>query len=111
MSMASDDLSERVRRLMPVNLACVEKKMFGGRAFMLNGNMLVCPTKEGALLVRIGQAGMEEALSHPGAEVMVMNGRKLRDFVVLPGDAIEDDDVLEAWLKRALVFVTTLPPK
>jgi len=111
MSMASEDLAERIRNVMPPRLVYSEKKMFGGRAFMMNGNMLVCPTKEGALIVRVGQGAMEEALARRGAEVMVMNGRSMRDFVVLPGDAIEDDDALAGWLQLAQAFVTTLPPK
>lgn len=111
MSMASDDLADRIRRLLPPHVITIEKKMFGGIAFMLNGNMLVCPTKQGALITRVGEQGMPEALRRPGAEMMVMNGRSMRGFVVLDGDAIEDDEVLVGWLELAREFVATLPAK
>jgi hypothetical protein len=111
MSLASDELSERIRRLLPPRLVYSETRMFGGRAFLLNGNMLVCPTKSGALIVRVGEHQMAEALQRPGAEVMVMNGRSMRDFVLLSGDAIEDDEALTGWLELAEAFVSTLPPK
>ncbi len=111
MSMACAELADRIRQMLPQRAAIVEKKMFGGIAFMQDGNMLVCPTKEGALIVRVGKEGMAEALSRPGAEIMDMNGRSMSGFVVLGGDAIEDDDLLEGWLDMARAFVATLPPK
>jgi len=111
MSMATEELSDRIRALLPPLANVREQKMFGGRAFMLDGNMLVCPTKEGSLIVRVGKDGMADALAQPGAEVMDMAGRSMSGFVVLSGDAIEDDDVLSQWLERARSFVATLPPK
>lgn len=111
MSMALDELAERIRTLLPPGLHPVEKKMFGGIAFMVDGNMLVCPTREGALIVRVGKQGMAAALEKPGAEMMDMAGRSMSGFVVLPGDALEDDDVLADWLATAHAFVRTLPPK
>lgn len=111
MSMASEELSDRIRALLPPLANVREQKMFGGRAFMLDGNMLVCPTKEGSLIVRVGKDGMADAHSQPGAAIMDMGGRSMSGFVVLSGDAIEDDDLLSQWLDRARQYVTTLPPK
>ena len=111
MSMACDELADRIRTLLPRGVHCTEKKMFGGIAFMNSGNMLVCPTKEGALIVRVGKNGMAEALAQPGAGLMDMGGRSMSGFVVLGGDAIEDDDVLSGWIERAWNFVRTLPGK
>ena len=111
MSMALEELADRIRGLLPDRRGLVEKKMFGGIAFMLDGNMLVCPTREGALIVRVGKDNMTDALAQPGAETMEMGGRAMSGFVVLAGDAIEDDDALAAWLGRARAFVSTLPAK
>ena len=110
MSMALEDLSERIRSLTP-DLVLVEKKMFNGRAFMHRGNMLVCPIKDGSLLVRVGKEGMAAALEQPGATPMIMNGRTMGGFVFVSGDAIEDDDALAGWLRTARAFVETLRPK
>ena len=107
MSLALEELSERIRALTP-DLVLVEKKMFNGRAFMHRGNMLVCPIKDGTLLVKDGMAA---ALARPGASPMVMNGRTMGGFVFVTGDAIEDDEVLSNWLTTARDFVATLPPK
>jgi len=111
MSLALEDLAERIRAAMPAGLHTIEKKMFGGIAFMLDGNMLVCPTREGALIVRVGKHGMAAALEKPGASIMEMGGRAMSGFVVLSGDALEDDAVLAGWLAMAHAFVRTLPPK
>ena len=111
MNMALEDLSDRIRDLLPPRLPMTEKKMFGGRCFMLAGNMLVCPMKDGSLLARVGKEGMDDALAQSGASVMDMGGRSMGGFVVVSGDALEDDDDLVEWLQRCLSFVDTLPPK
>lgn len=111
MSMATEELAERIRTLLPARIHCLEKKMFGGIAFMYRGNMLVAPLKEGSMLARVGKAGMEAALALPGAAIMDMGGRSMSGFVVVSGDVIEDDEDLRDWLKRCLSFVETLPQK
>ena len=110
MSMALEELCERIRALT-AHLVLIEKKMFNGWAFMYRGNMLVCPIKDGTLLVRVGKDSMDNALARPGAAPMVMNGRTMGGFVFVQGDAIEDDDALDGWLVTARAFVETLPAK
>ena len=111
MSMASEDLAERIRRLMPPEESVREQKMFGGIAIMFQGNMLVCTTREGSMIVRVGKEGLADALAVPGASVMEMGGRSMSGFVVVTGDAIEDESALGEWLDRARAFVRTLPAK
>ncbi|MET3924917.1 TfoX/Sxy family protein [Devosia sp. 2618] len=111
MSLASEELSDRVRDLLARHRSITEKKMFGGRCFMIDGNMVVCPLKEGGLLVRVGKGGYEEILSLPGASAMNMGSKTMSGFVEVSGDVLEDDDVLQEWVERARVFVSTLPPK
>lgn len=111
MSFASEELSDRVRRILSAELPVREQKMFGGRCFMLNGNMLVCPTKSGNLLVRTGPDRLSEALERPGAVQMTMQGRTMNGFVEVSADAIEDDEILAQWVALAQAFVATLPPK
>jgi TfoX/Sxy family transcriptional regulator of competence genes len=111
MSFACDELSDRIRDALDPRLPVSEKKMFGGRAFMLGGNMLVAVTKEGGLLVRIGKDAMSEHLALPGTGPMSMGARTMAGFVHVSGDVLEDDDVLRQWLGSARAFVATLPPK
>ena len=111
MSMASDELADRIRELLPPEELVREQRMFGTLAFMLNGNMLVAPLKDGSLLVRVGKDAMERSLALPGASIMDMGGRSMGGFVVVSGDAIEDEFALGEWIDRARSFVKTLPPK
>jgi len=111
MDLAVEELSERIRAQL-ANCANVrEQKMFGGVAFMLNGNMLVGPIKGGGLLVRTGKDAYAAALQRPGAEPMTMTGRTMAGFVQVSGDAIEADEALTEWIAVAEKFVATLPPK
>jgi hypothetical protein len=111
MSMASDELADRVRDRLTIGENIREQKMFGAQAFMLDGNMLVAPMKDGTLLVRVGKDGMEHALARPGASIMEMSGRTMGGFVVVSGDVLEDDEALRDWIDLARSFVRTLPPK
>lgn len=111
MSLASDELSARIRTLLGSTPDLMEQKMFGGRAFMLRGNMLVCPMKDGGLLVRVGKERYDEALALPGARPMTMGARTMSGFVEVTGDVLEDDEVLLDWIELARGFVDTLPSK
>lgn len=109
--MAVVELADRIRALIGHRPNVREQKMFGGIAFMLDGNMLVGPMKGGGLLVRVGKDGYDAALALPGAGPMQMGERTMAGFVVVSGDAIEDEDALVGWIARASAFVHTLPPK
>jgi TfoX/Sxy family transcriptional regulator of competence genes len=111
MSLASEELSDRIRAHLGPHPAVAEQKMFGGRCFMLEGNMLVGPTKDGGMLVRVGKDGYADALTRPGARPMTMGGRTMSGFVEVTGDVLEDDEVLLDWIELARRFVGTLPAK
>ena len=111
MSLASEELSDRIRGLLGARPGITEQKMFGGRCFMLDGNMLVGPMKDGSLLVRVGKDGYERALALPGARPMSMGARTMSGFVEVPGDVLEDDEVLLDWIELARSFVETFPAK
>lgn len=111
MSEAADALAARIRAQIGDDPNVTEKRMFGGFAFMLNGNMLVGPLKDGALLVRVGKDAHAGALAQPGASEMKFTGRSMSGFVEVRGKAIETDAGLAEWIARATDFVATLPPK
>jgi TfoX/Sxy family transcriptional regulator of competence genes len=102
-----DELAGRVRSALADAPSVREVRMFGGLGFMLNGNMVAACSPRG-LLVRVGEAGMAEALSL-GAQPMVMNGRTMKGFVRIDGSA--DGRAVKSWLRRARAFVETLPAK
>ncbi|MGF6174022.1 TfoX/Sxy family protein [Ensifer sp. 4252] len=87
-----------------------EKAMFGGWAFLLNGNLL-CGAREGSMLVRLGKDNDGWALALPGIELMTMNGRARHGWVRAGAEAYGDDGLRKRLIDAALAFVETLPPK
>lgn len=111
MSEEADALADRIRARIGDDPNIDEKRMFGGVAFMLNGNMLVGPMKDGALLVRVGKDAYNDALARPGAGKMMFTGREMPGYVEVRGEGIETDRALDDWIARATAFVGALPPK
>lgn len=110
MSVASNELADRVRALIGHKPGMTEKKMFGGYGLMLNGNMICGTLSSGNLLLRVGAELHAEAISRPGAQTMHHGGRDMIGFVEVSDD-IEDDDGLYSWLDFSMNFVKTLPSK
>jgi TfoX/Sxy family transcriptional regulator of competence genes len=104
----ADELRER---LTEVDGEVTEKRMFGGLAFMLDGNLTVAASRRGGLLVRTDPADAEEVESLPGVEPMESAGRRMPGWVFVESDALANEDDVDAWVERALAFVATLPPK
>ncbi len=88
----------------------VEKKMFGGIAYMLRGN-LACGVHKDGLIVRVGDAGNASALAQPGARPFDLTGRPMRGWVYVDGAACQSDADLRAWLMLGVNFAATLPAK
>ena len=109
--MAYDEaLAARVRESLPIRTDLAERKMFGGLAFMLAGNMCCCVTDKG-LMVRVGPECYEEALSLPHAGVMGMTGRPMRGWVLVQPAGLESEASLNQWVARGAEFAGTLPAK
>lgn len=106
-----EDLAERVREALPddVMARVTERKMFGGLAFMLDGNMLVGVMGD-ELMVRLGPDAADAAMERPHVRIMDFAGRPMKGMVFVGPGALGDDEVA-AWVRGALDFVGTLPPK
>jgi TfoX/Sxy family transcriptional regulator of competence genes len=105
-----EDLANRVRELLAPEDAFDEKRMFGGLAFMLAGNMAAVLSGEG-LMVRVGRDRLDDALESPHAQQWAMGGRPMKDWVMVSFGGVETDDELRAWLARGTAFARALPPK
>jgi TfoX/Sxy family transcriptional regulator of competence genes len=90
----------------------VEKKMFGGLAFLLHGHMSVSASGQGGLLVRVDPAASDALLAEPGVTLMQMGNRAPMDgWLRVAPDAVADDAALERWVERGLAHARSLPPK
>jgi TfoX/Sxy family transcriptional regulator of competence genes len=109
--MAYDEgLAQRVREQMARRAGVTEKKMFGGLAFLMHGNMSVGVLGDD-LIVRLDPADYERALEKPGARVFDLTGRPMKGWLMVDAGAIDDDDALAGWVGSATRFVDALPAK
>jgi hypothetical protein len=84
--------------------------MFGGTCFLIGGHMLL-GTLNGTLIVRVGRDAHAAALELPDTRPFDVTGRPMAGFVTVDGPSLSADATLDAWIGRALDFVSTLPPK
>ena len=112
--MAFDEgLAERVRECTEHEFGVSEKKMFGGLCFLVNGNMY-CGVLKSELMVRVGPAAYEEALSGavgPGARKMDFTGRPMKGMVFIGEEGVIEDEHLSTWVAKGFTFARALPPK
>ena len=106
-----EKLAERVRELLAVEEGIAEKKMFGGLAFLLNGNMAVAASGRGGLLVRVDPADSEALTSLPHARLMEMRGRAMAGWVTVGSEALESKRELSDWVSRGVAYAKTLMAK
>ena len=106
-----EDLANRLRELLADEDAITEKRMFGGLAFLLHGNMSVSASRNGGLLVRIDPADSEAALSRPHVKLMEMGGRTMAGWITVAPEGLKTKRQLAPWVKRGVAFAKTLPPK
>ena len=105
-----EGVAERLREQYAGYPEVVERKMFGGIAFMVYGHMS-CGVDNDRILVRVGPEQYEEALAQPHASVMDFTGKPLKGFVYVAPEGFESDKDLKFWITMSLNFVTALPPK
>lgn len=109
--MAYDEgLAERIRTVVMDRPTVIEKKMFGGLAFMLNDYMF-CGVMQDTLMARVGPDNYAVLLSKPHVREMDFSGRPMKGYVYVDPPGIESDEDLEYWIDLCIEFVLKLPPK
>jgi TfoX/Sxy family transcriptional regulator of competence genes len=106
-----EDLANRLRELLADEEAVTEKKMFGGLAFLLHGNMSVSASRNGGLLARIEPSDTDAALARPHVARMEMGRRTMDGWITVAPEGLKTKRELAAWVKRSVTFVKTLPRK
>jgi TfoX/Sxy family transcriptional regulator of competence genes len=109
------ELADRIREALSgrqAGTSTTEKAMFGGLAFLVNGNLAVAASGQGGLLVRIDPARTDELLAQPGAEEFAMGTRgPMSGWLHVRDDVLDDDGVLAAWVDHGVGYAETLPRK
>ena len=104
-----DKTADRVRKILSPRLDVVEKKMFVGLCFMVNGRMC-CGLTNAAFMVRVGPDRYEEALAQPHARPMDFTGRPLAGMVYVEPAGYKTDVALAKWVQTGVDFVSTKAP-
>jgi hypothetical protein len=104
-------LAARIRAAVEDEPDVSEKPMFGGLAFLINGNMAVSASGQGGLLLRVDPAQADELVTAAGAERFEMRGREMNGWLRVDGVGLECDADLERWVGIGIAFAKTLPPK
>jgi hypothetical protein len=106
-----EDLANRIRELLGSERGVEEKAMFGGLAFLINGNMSVAASRQGGLLVRVPPDDTEELLARDHVETMVMGGREMRGWLLVAADGLKTKRQLQSWVTRGAGYAKSLKPK
>jgi TfoX/Sxy family transcriptional regulator of competence genes len=106
-----EELADRIRELMGEEADLSEKKMFGGLAFLIGGNMAVGASGQGGLLVRVDPAQSESLVATTNARPMEMRGRQMQGWLRVDSDDVRTKRRLEKWVKIGTAYARSLPPK
>ncbi len=109
--MAYDEgLAHRIREMLDEQAGLRERKMFGGLAFLLNGNMC-CGVVGDELMVRVGPEQYGAALTQPHARELDFTGRPMTGMVIVAVEGLASDELLSAWVAQGVAYATSLPAK
>jgi hypothetical protein len=106
-----EDLANRIRELLGPERGVEEKRMFGGLAFLINGNMSVAASGQGGLLVRVPPEDTDKLLRRDHVDPMVMAGREARGWLRVAADGLKTKRQLQGWVTRGVGYARSLPPK
>lgn len=106
-----EDLVARIRELVSAEPGLTEQPMFGGLAFLINGNMSVAASGQGGLLVRVDPDAADDLLGNPHVAPMEMRGRAMRGWLRVDSDGVRSRRQLQSWVRRGLMFARSLPAK
>jgi TfoX/Sxy family transcriptional regulator of competence genes len=106
-----EDLANRIRELLGTQKGVEEKRMFGGLAFLINGNMSVAASGKGGLMVRVPPEDTAELLTRQHTEPMVMAGRETRGWLRVSTDGVKTKRQLQTWVDRGVDYARSLPRK
>jgi TfoX/Sxy family transcriptional regulator of competence genes len=110
--MAYDErLADRIRALLEDDRGVTEKKMFGGLAFLIGGNMAIAASGQGGILVRVDPQRSDELVAATKAETAVMQGREMPGWLRVATEDVKTKAQLTRWVRLGAGHARSLPPK
>jgi TfoX/Sxy family transcriptional regulator of competence genes len=106
-----EHLANRIRELMAEEPGVTERKMFGGLAFLVGGNMSVAASGQGGLMVRIDPEQTAALLEKPHTRPFEMRGREMQGWIRVDGEGVRTKRQLSPWVSRGVAYARSLPPK
>jgi len=106
-----EDLADRIRGLVAGEKRLTERKMFGGLAFLIGGNMAVAASGQGGILVRVDPAASDKLVSTTNATPMVMRGRSMDGWLRVDANDVREKRQLARWVERGVTYARSLPAK
>jgi TfoX/Sxy family transcriptional regulator of competence genes len=105
------DLAERVRELLGSEQRLTHKKMFGGMAFLINGNLAIAASGQGGVLVRVDPAKSDKLVGTSEAQVATMRGRPMGGWLRVSSEDLRTKRQLAKWVALGAAYAGSLPPK
>jgi TfoX/Sxy family transcriptional regulator of competence genes len=105
-----EDLANRVREVVGGENGVTEKRMFGGLAFLINGNMAVSASGQGGILLRVDPAQTDVLVKEPVARPFEMRGREMDGWLRVDAEGLDDDE-FGRWVNIGIAYARSLPPK
>ena len=110
--MAYDEaLADRIRAAVEGEPGLSEKKMFGGLAFLVDGNMAISASGQGGILLRCDPGDTDELVRSAHVERFEMRGREMDGWLRVDAAAVTTDEALERWAGIGVAYARSLPPK
>jgi hypothetical protein len=106
-----DDLADRIRGLLDGELGVDEKKMFGGLAFLIGGNMAIAASGQGGVLVRVDPALSDKLVDTTSAQTAVMRGRPMQGWLRVAPEHLGTKRQLAKWVQLGAAYARSLPTK
>lgn len=105
------ELADRVRGVVAAEGGLTERRMFGGLAFLIDGNMAAGASSKGGLLLRVDPADTESLVSEPYVRRFEMRGRPMDGWLRVDVEALETDAELRRWVSHGVTYARSLPSK
>ena len=106
-----EELADRIRELIADRSTVTEKKMFGGLAFLVGGNMAVAASGQGGILVRVDPQQSDKLLATTNASEMVMRGRPMQGWLRVDTEHVRTKRQLAKWVELGTSYARSLPAK